>query len=200
MIRKRFFLYIVIACISVLGTCVAAGAEGARLYSAHNIWYENPQSLWCINYKKGSIIPAGTEVANVALSRAVRGRKAGAELLAISFTTVHDGQKYWVNITKKFHPGKTIHNYKDMMFTEKNIDQLTKGFSKDEIQAVKTGTLVLGMSKPAVIAAYGYPPEHRTPSTKNNTWYYWMNRFRSKAINFDDNGRTFIRTKKKNEL
>jgi hypothetical protein len=87
-----------------------------------------------------------------------------------------------------------------MMFTGKNFKKLTKGLSKEEINAINKGVLVLGMSKPAVIVAYGYPPEHKTTSLKNNTWYYWTNRFRSKAINFDKNGRTYKREKPTNEL
>lgn len=59
-----------------------------------------------------------------------------------------------------------------------------------ELQAIKEGKLVVGMSKAAVIMAYGYPPEHRTPSLESNTWIYWIDRFRNKAILFDENNRT----------
>ncbi len=167
--------------------------EGQTVYTAYNIWYEpgKENTLWCINYKTGDIIPAGTAVKEVSLSRAVAGRKAGAEPLAVSFITVNDGQKYWVNINQKFHPGKTIHDYIDLMFTKKTFDELTSGFSEDEIEAIREGVVKTGMSKEAVLAAYGYPPEHKTPDPESNEWVYWINRFRSKAINFDDNGRTY---------
>ena len=91
-----------------------------KKYTAQNLWYEKPRSLWCINYQKGNIIPAGTEVRDVQLTRAVAGRKSGADKLSFSFITVKDNRKYWVNIKRKFHPGKTIHDYMKTTFTEKN--------------------------------------------------------------------------------
>lgn len=168
------------------------GGDGTPVFTAYNIWYEpgKETQLWCINYKTGNFIPAGTEVKNVALSRAVAGRKAGAELLALSFELAETGEKFWVNITKKFHPGKTIRDYANLMFTQKNFEQLTQGFSENELDAIHNGVLKVGMSKPAVIVSYGIPPEHRTPDLESDTWMYWMNRFRSKTIYFDANGRT----------
>lgn len=167
--------------------------EGQTVYTAYNIWYEpgKENTLWCINYKTGDYIPAGTEVNEVALSRAVAGRKAGAEPLSVSFVTVDDGKKYWVNINQKFHPGKTIHDYIDLMFTEKTFDELTAGFNEEEIGAIREGVVKVGMSKEAVLVAYGYPPEHKTPDLESNEWIYWINRFRSKTINFDENGQTY---------
>ena len=165
---------------------------GKTLYTAYNLWYEpgKEKAMWCINYKTGNFIPAGTEVRNVGLSKSMTGRKAGAELLALSFVTVEDGKKYWVNFTKRFHFGKTIHDYLNIMFSEKTFTQLTKGMSETEIMGIKKGVLIEGMSKKSVIVSYGYPPEHRTPSLQMNVWIYWMNRFRSKKIHFDSYNRT----------
>jgi len=129
-------------------------------------------------------------VKNVVLSRAVAGRKAGAELLALSFELAESGVKFWVNITKKFHPGKTIRDYADVMFTQNTFEQQTLGFSANEVDAIRNGILKVGMSKAAVVVAYGIPPENRTQSLDSDTWMYWMNRFRSKTIYFDPDGRT----------
>ena len=136
------------------------------------------------------MIPAGTEVKDVRLTRAVAGRKAGADRTALSFITVKYGKKYWVNITKKYHPGKTTQYYMEIMFTEKNFEELTKRMSEKEIEAIKKGVIVKGMSKQAVLVSYGRPPEHRTPNYMDtNSWIYWINRFRSKEIYFDENNR-----------
>ena len=46
------------------------------------------------------------------------------------------------------------------------------------------------MSKKAVLAAYGPPPEHETPTRDTNPWKYWTDRFRTKEVFFDKNGKT----------
>ena len=173
-------------------------AKGKK-YTAQNLWYENPASLWCINYQKGDMIPAGTEVRDVQLTRAVAGRKSGADKLSFSFITVKDNRKYWVNIKRKFHPGKTIHDYMKTTFTKRNFDEITIGMTEKEIDAIKQGVVVKGMSKKAVLISYGIPPEHRTPSLESNIWFYWKNIFRSKAIHFDKNNRAIPPPVKKSD-
>ena len=32
------------------------------------------------------------------------------------------------------------------------------------------------MSKDAVLMAYGYPPDHKTPKLEDDTWSYWLGR------------------------
>lgn len=172
-------------------TMISAYKPGEKLYTAYNIWYEpgKENALWCINYKTGIRIPAGTAVRDVGLTMAVRGKKSGAAPLALSFVTVKDGRKYWVNFTEKFHPGKTINDYLEMMFTTKTFAQLTEGMNETELLGINNGVLIIGMSKKACIVSYGYPPEHRTPSLDMNVWVYWMNRLRTKEINFNSNNR-----------
>lgn len=173
-----------------------------RFYTAYNIWYEagKENSLWCINYKTGVMIPAGAEVKNVRIVPSVTGRKQGGGMTAIYFVTENDGQKYWVNFNQNFHPGKTIQDYKDMMFTTKTFAELTGGMSETEIQGIKKGIVKIGMSKEAVLIAFGYPPEHKTPSLEESVWLYWMNRFRTKAINFDSDNRAMAIPKDPDEL
>ncbi len=171
------------------------------LFTAHNIWYEagKEKALWCINYKKGIMIPAGTEVRHVRLTRAAM-KKPGPKPPAISFVTVRNGRQFYVNFKKRFHPGKTIHDYMNTMFTRKNFTEQTKGLKTNEIEAIRKGVIVLGMSKRAVVTSYGYPPEHRTASVHDNVWTYWMNRFRSKEFHFDTNGETVYPVPVNNQL
>jgi hypothetical protein len=165
---------------------------GKKVYTTYNMWYEagKENALWCINYKTGIMIPAGTEVSDVVLTKIVAGRTMGAEPMAISFITASDQKKYYVNIIKKYHPGKTIEDYSKLMFSEKDFSQLTQGMSQTEIEGIKEGVIKVGMSKKAVIVSYGYPPEHKTPDLNGNLWTYWRNKFATKAINFDDSGKT----------
>ena len=62
MITKKFFplgVYVVFLCVALVQIApTAANGVERQLYTAYNIWYEKPESLWCINYKSGTIIPA----------------------------------------------------------------------------------------------------------------------------------------------
>jgi hypothetical protein len=82
-----------------------------------------------------------------------------------------------------------------MMFTTQNFEALTEGLSDIEIDAIKKGVIVNGMSKRAVLVCYGPPPEHYTPDQNALTWYYWTNRKDKIAIKFDTNHKTLIDAK-----
>jgi len=88
-----------------------------------------------------------------------------------------------------WHPGKSMKDYKNYFFTEKTFDELVKGMSTKEIDAIKQGKVVVGMSKKAVLVSYGRPAEHRTPDLKSDRWRYWMNKRKQKEICFDNNQR-----------
>jgi hypothetical protein len=156
-------------------------SAGQKLYTAFNMWYVmgKEDDMFTINYKTGIMIPAGTEVSNIKVDE--------EEIL---FSTVDDGKKYVVNFKAKFHPGKTTQDYARMMFSENDFDQLTKGMSKTEINGIDEGVILVGMSKKAVIVAYGYPPEHKTPSLNDNIWTYWLSKMKSTVIYFNDDGKT----------
>lgn len=160
----------------------SALAQDVPLYTTQNIWYEKSDSLWCINFKKGTMISAGTEVENVKL---VRSRARGADRHAISFTTRNDNRRYIVNFNRKYHPGKTVRDYMDLLFSPKPLSRLTEGMSQKEIDAIAKGVVVKGMSKKAVTVSYGLPPEHANRSLDSNQWVYWMSRFIKKEICFD---------------
>jgi hypothetical protein len=154
---------------------------GQKLYTAYNMWYviDKEDDMFTINYKTGAMIPAGTEINNIKVKK--------EEIL---FTTVDDRKDYVVNFKAKFHPGKTADDYAKRMFSEKDFDQLTEGMSESEINGINDGVITVGMSKKAVIVAYGYPPEHKTPSLNDNIWTYWLNKMKTTVIYFDDNGKT----------
>ena len=150
-----------------------------QLYTAYNIWYEKPTALWSINYKRGTIIPAGTKIKSISVKRK-----------RVTFTTYDSATKFVINFSGKHHPGININEFKDRAFTTKTLKELTRGFTKKELECVKGGVLQTGIRKKAVLVTYGYPPEHATSSTDENTWSYWMNRFKRKAIYFDGSGKT----------
>ena len=86
-------------------------------------------------------------------------------------------------------PARFVISKKKFTFKEKAfIDTNGDGdFSDEEKSMIRRGAVGNGMSKEAVLISWGYPPEHRTLSTKANTWLYWRNRFMKKAVDFDNN-------------
>ena len=78
-----------------------------------------------------------------------------------------------------------------MLFTNKDLKQLTEDMTDKEIEGIKKGVIKIGMSKKAALVSYGYPPEHKTNNLDKDVWLYWMNRFQSKAIHFDENNRAY---------
>jgi hypothetical protein len=171
-------LFVWLAC---AGLANSEEAKEPTLYTAYNIW--KASKMKCINFKQGTdIIPAGTEVNDVRLWDRSRDSP-------LYFRTVKDGRKYTIGFTKRWHPKKSMEDYRDMMFTTKNFEALTEGLSEMEIDAIKKGVLVNGMSKRAVLICYGPPPEHYTPKQNASTWYYWANRKDKIEIKFDPDGK-----------
>ena len=157
-----------------------------QLYTAYNIWRMKPYNMKCINYKKGyDILPAGTKVHDVEIYWDSQIRKN-----MIAFKSAEDNRSYNIWFTKNWHPGKTIEDYRKLMFTTNNFDQMTIGMNEEEITAIIEGTIVDGMSKNAVLISYGYPPEHRTRSLSLKGWIYQRNKFAQIHVCFDKNDRT----------
>ena len=71
------------------------------------------------------------------------------------------------------------------MFGRRCEPDALKGLNALERKAIEHGEVEVGMSKAAVLLAIGYPPEHRTPSTRDNLWVYWRNRFNRFVLQFD---------------
>jgi hypothetical protein len=144
------------------------------------MWYENPKKILSTNYHRGTILPAGTKVT----VDEVKGKK-------IRFTA-GNGQEFEITFVKK-HSSDEIDIWAHFRryFSTKN--PLGKGgpygrFSDKEKRNIKTGEIQVGMSKEAVLMAYGYPPAHRTPSLESDQWVYWIDRFVNRPVVFR-NGR-----------
>jgi len=153
-----------------------------KLYTRHNIWYEKPQKIYGINYKKGNIIPIGTEIE---LLRFGRGRIDFFEFKVIEWDKV-----FRVHIEERYQPNHSIQGLYAQMVTDRTFEELTFNMKSEVIQAIKDGRVIKGMSKGAVILSLGYPPRHKTPNTAQNIWLYWKDRFNSFIVQFDEKGHT----------
>lgn len=180
-------LIVVLSLYSVYsGFCLSAIAVEKSedpLYTAYNVWYEKPEVMWSVNYKKGILIPAGTAVTSLTLESG-HGRKGKA----CEFEIYNNDRVFVILFTRKYHPGLKSKDITNRLFTSQSFKQLTAGFSTLELECVKEGEVKPGIRKEAVLVAYGYPPEHLTHSIKENAWSYWITRFKRQIIIFNDNG------------
>ncbi|MCP3898463.1 MAG: hypothetical protein GY707_01870 [Desulfobacteraceae bacterium] len=145
-------------------------------YTNTNIWFERPEQISSVNYHVGKIVPVGTEVKIV---ESGNNRITFSLFEDFSITLLHS----------KKHSTITLQELFDRYFSENNpleqTDQFSQ-FTQEEQENIKKGEIKEGMSKEAVLLAWGYPPTHRTPSLENNIWVYWVNRMRRIRVYFKD--------------
>ena len=161
-----------LAAILAFGGANAASAAD-QLYTAYNIWFEQPTKLYSTSYQKGNLFPAGSEVKDVVRSKS-----------KLEFTDPKLNMKFSIEFVGKHHPGVTAEQWMSRFLTTRDFAALSQGLTAAEIKAVRAGEVRAGMSKKAVLLAAGYPPEVATPSTQLDTWKYWRHRFGSYSVQF----------------
>lgn len=85
-----------------------------------------------------------------------------------------------------------VPKYLDKYFGQK-CESKVGTMSAVDAQGIRAGAALVGMTKPGVILAIGYPPEHATPTLESNSWMYWKARFGKRQIQFTDGKVTGIR-------
>ena len=149
-------------------------------YTKVNIWYES-YNIPSTNYHLGTMIPAGTRVKIGNINNDLSSPE-------ISFYVDGQGKSFTIAVrvgVTNLPIEKIFWRY----FSEKN--PLMEGgmfskFTTEEQERIKKGVIKEGMSKDAVIMAYGYPPTHKTPTLESNTWLYWKALKRIVAVKFKD--------------
>jgi len=163
----------------VLAMAYAAPPKEETYYTKVNIWYENPEKILSTNYHLGAIIPFFTEV-NIVSQNKKQINFTAKEYPGITFSLV--------NVPR--HSLETTSELFKQYFSQDGPKSLNTKFNKfnaKEKDNIQNGTLAEGMSKEAVIAAYGYPPKHRTPAQSSNLWTYWDARYVRKMVTFKNN-------------
>jgi len=170
------------ACGTPLGAVRSDFLKGRQLFTAYNLWVEQADEVFDINFKRGMIIPAGTAVSEIAIQEHSRFKR-------IHFTLAGDGRQFIVHWNSKYHPTRTIQDFAAGLFGEKDFSSLSAGLDQNEISAIKAGRITPGMRKDAVLIAYGPPPEHATFSLDSSVWLYWTSRLVTQSVRFDAEGR-----------
>ena len=134
-----------------------------KVYTACNIWYEDPEDIDCRNIQRGSFIPVGTEVIPVettAWGKIIFKDKAG--------------KKYVIKFSSDYRLC-TMADYVSYTFTTRSREEQLKGIDKNIQMRILRGEVVPGMKSEHVKLAYGLPPAVRTPDLRNESWLYFLN-------------------------
>ena len=188
-IRKYLLSFLVIAfyaCILISSTVLADNPEtktentlaGKIYYTSVNIWYENPDKIPSTNYHKGTKLPIGTKVKIIS----VEDRK-------IQFVPVDTTVTFTI-VQKRKHTRIKLKELFDRYFSKNDILEQEGYFhnlTEKEKECVNNGTISPGISKVAVIMAYGYPPSHKTPLLSSDLWHYWHSLFKMVDVHFKNN-------------
>ncbi|MGR8930302.1 MAG: hypothetical protein ACU836_06645 [Gammaproteobacteria bacterium] len=144
--------------------------DSSQIYYTQFSLFQEKNTYRTTNYRRGILIPINTAVTLQAMN------SKEAEL-----RVVDTGQPLTiVNVPK--------HTVDDMQSAFDKIVSLNKvdlhRFSAKERDEIMVGRVAKGMSRDAVIAAIGYPPQNQTPSLSVNDWTYWNNRFDRFIVHF----------------
>lgn len=160
---------------------------GKQFYLAHNIWYETENwlrskntghfiTLPVINYKTGKIIRIGTKVEDV---------KVYGNIIIFFVPSINKTITFKIN--RNFQGDLNGTQLFERTITIKTFEELTQGLGPSLINSIKAGIVTKGMSKEAVILAFGYPPLHKTPNLNHSSWFYWRNKLGMFEVRYDEN-------------
>jgi len=142
---------------------------GKEYYTRYNFWHEKKKHK-TTNYSRGVLVPVNTKVTLLSIGK----KKIKLEIEGQPVTLV--------NAKKHTQRGTDEIAAELLSLTEISLSEVNQELLDD----MKNGVLRLGMTKEEVLITRGYPPRHKTPSTKANRWVYWNNRFVQHTLVFRD--------------
>ncbi len=142
---------------------------GSTYFTKYNFKIEKERHL-TTNYWRGEMIPINTPVVL---------KSIGAKEFTISI----DGRLIVFKNVRKF----TLRDPKVIAEELLSPSRLTIPGNAERRDDIESGTLRFGMTKQEVIMTRGYPPRHKTSSTKANRWVYWSSRFVQRTLVFRNN-------------
>ncbi len=149
--------------------------EGDKIYTACNIWYEDPEKIDCRNVQRGSFIPLGTEIEPVEttnFTQKIIFKDKKGKLYTILFSEEH-----------RLCP---MSDYIAYTFTTKSREEQLKGIPPKIRARILRGEVVPGMNAAQVQMAYGLPPALRTPDLRNDCWLYYTDDSEMVRVTFRD--------------
>lgn len=171
-VLKRLFAFS--ALVVVLAACAGGGSpvqqyEGNTVYTQTNLWIDGNRHL-TTNYSTGYLVPVNSQVEIVDTNR---------RDIVIRVPDL-DRNVRIENATN--HTLEDVEGIYNRYFGDNPVD--LNRFDSATRDAIKGGRVEEGMSRDAVLLARGYPPAHQTPTTDQDVWTYWRNRFARQVVTF----------------
>lgn len=176
---KRFYLTAsqIMLAITLIASSLAAQSailpkmiepqEGQSYYTRYNFMFEKGRHV-TTNYWRGELVPFNTKVTLVSMGR----KKMVLDMDGVEIT--------FVNAQK--HTKRSMETIASELLSPKKLS--LKGVSSELRSDMEAGVMRLGMTKEQVLITRGYPPRHKTSSTKANTWTYWSSKFIQRSLVF----------------
>jgi len=175
---KNFISLIILVVLTLTSSPLYAdNLSGKTYYTKANVWYEHPNRILSTNYHRGAILPIGTTVK----IHSIKGEK-------IQFTPDGSAQMFTLindNKTSTISTDELFNRYFSVEAVQAGVGDYYQATEADR-ENIKNGIITLGMSKKAVLMAYGYPPTHKTPLLTSDIWYYWYSRPSEVNVYFKD--------------
>lgn len=178
-VTNNYLICLIIPAVLILtfSSLYADDIYSKKYYTRTNIWYENPNDILSTNYHRGTILPFGTIVSIYNIkNRKIQFIPVGSGQI---FTLINDAKTSTITTEELFN----------RYFTTESVGIGTGDYSQvteTDRENIKNGVIAIGMSKKAVLMAYGYPPTHKTPLLTGDIWYYWYARFHKVNVYFKD--------------
>lgn len=150
--------------LATLGVLFAAGCGGhalpidraATYYLQYNMRADGTAAVSINYWAHSTILPMCTPV---------QVERAGGR--RVTFTA--NGQRYTYTLHRTSTANLTVHFNRTFGAGCPDV----ASFSPVDQQGIRMAQPLVGMSKAGVIAAVGYPPEHRTATLEQPLWTYW---------------------------
>jgi hypothetical protein len=155
---------------------------GKTFHTRVNIWHDYSGRIYSTNFHEGTMLPIGTKIriAEIVhdnpLNRYVRFEDGTGKSYVLIFQMRHER-----SVVTPWHLFDHYFTFNDPLAEGGAF----RALSPEEQENVRTGSVDIGMSKAAVIMAFGYPPGHKTPSLEHDAWIYWLNGKQTRTVRFE---------------
>ncbi|WP_432822454.1 hypothetical protein [Trichloromonas sp.] len=185
------FLTLRLLLLILLSGVGAAVAGGDVVHTRYNIHVEkklknNGEAVYKSSYAGYVSPPSGEHVILPPNTRILPINKHRLFTKNFSFEIVDQG----ISVVYEFDAkrmGMDYDQYMTMITSPQPVS--LDGLNATDRKGVADGKAYVGMTKPGVMTALGYPAVHKTPSPDSNSWTYWKDRFRTMRVEFDQAGK-----------
>lgn len=146
------------------------GIEIGDTYYTQFSLFQEKNEFRTTNYRHGFLIPINTPATLLSIN---------TKVAVVKLETT--GQQLTIENVPK-HTNEDIQQAFKKILGPRKVD--LSRFTKDEQKNILNGEVKKGMSRNAVLAAIGYPPQHATPSLSSDEWMYWATRYDRFIVRF----------------